>query len=590
MAIALLWRPAHSVPSSCGRNLTLSIKWVGWQSGWAVWPSAYSRYRHSAFMLYADKELTDIKMLPLTNTQIMKKQMKILASIVLTVMLTGCATQPVQQSPAALHQSHGYVVVHIPLVIGADPVNVTLRALSSGAEFSLLPTTADSLVRALWVPPGTYEIADMVGAKKGTYTPIEVAAGKVTDLGGLTWAGVGERERVLLPIRHPDIAVELDAATRPIKQFVSAEPMLWRPSATPQAQHTPSATTNLGLIADLLTVYMDHANKTPVRAQLRSAKDIGTFTKLFKSAAPGALRDPGYGNDGALYIGANFGQLKKRDNQGVWSSLDTGAISPITAIDAGAGRLLAGTVDGILLASTDNEQTWKRLHRFASGETILSINLSGNRYFILTGQFTTPASLQVYTLDLASQTAPVFNHKIALPPDLPFFRLPSLRGLMAGKYYLVNGVGSVERLDVETLEWTKLTMPHDASHLRATTGGTILTAFKAQGIFSKLSYSTDFGTTWINFETPPYPVNDIQMETPSSGFASRWDTGAFTVALQLTQYDPVSNSWQPTWTAPSALCARTIRDSAGKEQFCVSTGGSILRIGSGKPVPEFVAE
>lgn len=117
--------------------------------------------------------------------------MKSVAPFFAILMLSACATQPVAQSPASLNQSHGYVAVAIPLVIGADPVYVTLRSLSSGDDYKLMPTQAGSVVRGMWIPAGAYEIAEMVGSKRGSYTSINVAAGKITDLGGLTWAGVG---------------------------------------------------------------------------------------------------------------------------------------------------------------------------------------------------------------------------------------------------------------------------------------------------------------------------------------------------------------------------------------------------------------
>jgi hypothetical protein len=107
--------------------------------------------------------------------------MKLAFPVVIAATLSACASQ---QSPSLLRQSHGYVVAEIPHVIGAIPPEVTLRALSTGSEFVLSPTQPGSQALALWVPQGTYEIVEMVGIDKGTYVPIEVKAGWVTDLGG----------------------------------------------------------------------------------------------------------------------------------------------------------------------------------------------------------------------------------------------------------------------------------------------------------------------------------------------------------------------------------------------------------------------
>lgn len=518
--------------------------------------------------------------------------------VVIAATLSACVSQQTQQTPSLLRQSHGYVIAEIPRVIGTNPPAIMLRAISTGSEFELVPTQPSSQTLALWVPQGTYEISGMVGNDKGTYTPIQVQAGKVTDLGGLTWASVGDRKRVLLPLRHREIKANIDKATNRIDELVSSERIEWKPSAPPKPQPIPTESTNLGLVADLLVAYAEEMNSPPLREQLREAKSIEAFTKIFVSSAPPLLGDPSYNDDGSIYIGSNFGQLRKRDSQGTWRSSDTGTISAITAVEASARRIIVGTYDGLLLTSTDNEETWNRLHKFDDGEMVLSIHLIGNQYFVLTGRSKSPSvgaltaidSLQVYTLNLPNQAQPKLVRKIELPSKLSFFGLPSVKGIHAGKYYLVNALTSVERFDLDSLSWKKLSLPHDATRLHPASNGSVITAFKAQGAFSKLSISTDFGETWSSIETPPYPVNDIRMESPASGFASRWDMGLFASALQWMQYDSATKSWKQTWAAPPSACVRTIRDVSGKERFCVSGGGSVLRVGSGKLEPEFLAD
>lgn len=518
--------------------------------------------------------------------------------IVIATTLSACISQQVQQTPSLLRQSHGYVIAEIPRVIGTNLPTITLRAISTDSEFVLAPTQPNSQTLALWVPQGTYEISEMGGENKGTYTPIEVKAGKVTDLGGLTWASVGGGKQVLLPLRHQELKANIDIAINRINELVSSERIEWKPSIPPKPQVILTKSTNLGLVADLIVAYTQEMNSPPLRERLREARNIEAFTKLFISSAPPLLGDPSYDDDGSIYIGSNFGQLRKRDSQGTWRTSDTGTISALTAVEARARRIIVGTYDGLLLTSTDNEQTWDRLHKFDGGEMVLSIHLIGSQYFILTGRSQNPSigvltaieSLQVYTLDLPNQTQPKLVRKIELPSKLSFFGLPSVKGIHAGKYYLVNALTGVERFDLDTLLWKKLSLPHDATRLHSASNGSVITAFKAQGAFSKLSISTDFGETWSSIETPPYPVNDIRMESPASGFASRWDMGLFASALQWMQYDPASKSWKQTWAAPPSACVRTIRDGSGKERFCVSGGGSVLRVGSGKLVPEFLAD
>ncbi len=352
-----------------------------------------------------------------------------------------------------------------------------------------------------------------------------------------------------------------------------------------------------GLLIYAIEAYIDHKNKTPLRAQLRTTKSLDEFTKLYLPSAAPVLGGSAVDAAGTVYVGGNFGHLRKRDAAGAWRSIDTGTISPITAVGAAGNRVVVGTHDGLLLTSADSAQTWTRLHQFDKKENVLNIHQVGNQYLVLTGKFVglstgrTAAidSLQVYTLDEPA-LAPKLLRKIDLPKKMSWFQLSSLQATVAGSYYMVGALDSVERFDLTARTWKKLAMPHDVTHLRSARNGAIVTAFKAQGGFSKLSVSTDFGDSWKAMETPSYPVNDIQMESADVGHASRWDTGAFASAMQMTKYDPASKSWKPTMTAPVATCLRTVRDVNGKEQFCVTGGGSIFNISSGKLVPELLAD
>lgn len=531
----------------------------------------------------------------------MKKTItKLALAIGITAITSACATaQSVQQAAASMRQSHGYVIVARPRLLGVDPAEITLRPVGGGDDYALAPTAANSEVLASWLPPGQYEIAQIAGSDKGKFGPIEVKAGQVTDMGGIVWATIGNNERVLLPLRHKDLTAALTAAVEPLKELPLGERIEWKPTAPPQIQKVPTANAmpGSGLLIYAIEAYIDHANKTPLRTQLRTTQSLDEFTKLYLPSAAPVLGGASVGAGGTVYLGGNFGQLRKRDAAGTWRSIDTGTLSPLTAVEAAGDRVLVGTHDGVLLTSSDNAQTWNRLHQFDKKENVLNIHLAGNQYLVLTGKFVGEAtgrtaaieSLQVYALDLPT-LAPTLLRKIELPKKLNWAQMGALQSSMAGNYYFVNTMTSIERFDLTGRTWKKVSAPHDVTHLRSAKNGAIVTAFKAQGGFSKLSVSTDFGDSWKAMETPPYPVNDIQMESPEAGYASRWNTGAFASAMQLTQYDPSAKSWKQTFTAPVATCLRTVRDASGKEQFCVTGGGSIFNIGSGKLVPEFLAD
>lgn len=517
----------------------------------------------------------------------------------IAAMLPAVPAMADQNSPAVLRQTQGYVVVVIPRVLGKRQPTVTLQAVpGNGPLFTLVPTAANSEVLAAWVPQGSYEIEEMVRTSKSKYVPVEVKAGFVTDMGGLTWVSVGDDESRFMPLRHSDLISSFNGAVEPVKEFLASERLEWRPTAPPVGRAIPNGRKLPAPVLEQLAAHDAAQKRTPLREQLRQVKSLDEFAKLYVASSTPLLGETSSDKTGALYVGANFGQLRKREVSGAWHSIDTGTISPITAVEAAADPILVGTHNGLLLASGDNAQTWKRLHNFGTHETVLGIHFTGAQYLILTAKLVNPAaweraslqSLQIYALDLPALSAPTLIRKIDLPKNYAQQRTSAYHATLAGKYYLVNTFEGIERFDLAARTWKTISPGHEVSNLRSANSGALITAFKAQGGFSKLHISTDSGDTWTTMERPSYPVLDIRMESKDVGFATRIDMGAFSSALQWTQYDAASKSWKEVFTAPKVTCERTLRDANGRDQFCVTVRGTIFRVGTGGMVPEYVAD
>jgi hypothetical protein len=508
--------------------------------------------------------------------------------------LSACATQEPLQKAAELRQTHGYVVAAIPLVVDAQPVGVTLRSIPKGDRFHLEPAEGRTLAR--WVPAGSYEIAQMVGKDTRTFVPIQVTAGGSVDLGGLTWASVGTKQRVLLPLRHPELSERTALVIQKAREHLTSEAVEWNPPVAPAPQDIPPTVTNLGLIADLLMLGVENANQTPLRARLREKTDIGEFTSLHVSTAAPLVGDPAADGQGNLYIGSNFGQLRRRDVRGEWRSIDTGTIAPIASVHVQEQTILVGTLDGRLRASPDGGQTWTELHRFGDNEPVLSIQGRAGRFLVLTARVSGPLQgrseidrATVYEVHAQPLSRPQQIRSFEFP-KIETFGLPTLRGVLVGRYYFVNRITALERLDLDGGTWKAMQIPHNISHLRVSSDGKVLTAYLASAAFSKLSASTDEGNTWTRVTMPLIPVHDVRMESLTSGAASRWEVGALSSSLQLVNYDAQDRTWPPAWTAPQAACLRTVRGTDGREQFCASRGGSIFRITPKGLVPEFLAD
>jgi hypothetical protein len=119
--------------------------------------------------------------------------------------------------------------------------------------------------------------------------------------------------------------------------------------------------------------------------------------------------------------------------------------------------------------------------------------------------------------------------------------------------------------------------------------GTLITAMRIQGAFSKLSVSKDGGATWLAYSRPAYAIYDAVLETAEAGSASRWNSHTFTATLELYSYDATLKDWRKTAEAPAG-CIQMLRDESYRQRFCLTSGGSILDRKDDKWVVEFAVE
>jgi hypothetical protein len=226
----------------------------------------------------------------------------------------------------------------------------------------------------------------MVGQETGTYAPIQVTAGGAVDLGGLTWANVGAKQRVLLPLRHAELSERTATVILQAKEHLTSETLEWNPPIAPKPQMIPTPPSGLGLIGDLIMLAVEKANQIPLRERLNKSRDLREFTSLYVSTAAPLIGDSAVDAQGNVYIGANFGQLRRRDARGDWSSMDTGTIAPITAVHVNEQSIIIGTLDGRLRSSADGGQTWTGIHKFNDDEPVLSIHGHAGRHLVVTAR------------------------------------------------------------------------------------------------------------------------------------------------------------------------------------------------------------
>lgn len=98
---------------------------------------------------------------------------------------------------------------------------------------------------------------------------------------------------------------------------------------------------------------------------------------------------------------------------------------------------------------------------------------------------------------------------------------------------------------------------------------------------------TDGGTQWIQIGRPPYVINDVQMDAPDRGWASRWNANAFSGVWETYGYVPARKDWAKTGEAPPGC--RPMRYATDAPVLCITTGASIFGLHEGKWEVEFSA-
>jgi len=514
------------------------------------------------------------------------------------VGMFGCATvsDPVQ-NPEQLRTTHGFVRVTLPLA-GAD-TKLALRATNGGAWHELRrDESLGAHVFGSWLPAGEYEIPDLSNLDGSKYLGVRVNAGQMTELGGLVPIQLGGYEVVMLPIRHPEIAVDsVRAIDRLSRYLTTRQQQDWVPTQVPKPTETGIKFTGLGLIADLLVDYERYVNKPPLNERLKQQGNIDEMYNLAMTALPPQVEEPAVDVHGNLYFGAELGQVRVRRNDGTWSSLDTGTLQAITAVASFGTRLIAGTSRGMFRASDDGGQRWRQIAAVSEGEAILDIDRVGSRWLIITSRLTsvprTPRFNQVKQLNVYTTTSNDFAslsliRQIDLPNEVHLWLSSGPKGQVWGNSYYVNGITELLRLDSISLQWSVLKLPHNATTVNVSkTYGTI-TATLIRGAFSHLHVSTDDGVTWQRRDTPSYPIYDVNFESAETGLGTRFNTGMFSSTIEFVRYDPSTDRWQRTHEGPAG-CVRILRDAAGIQRYCLTSGGSVLNFVEGKWVVEFAA-
>jgi hypothetical protein len=247
----------------------------------------------------------------------------------------------------------------------------------------------------------------------------------------------------------------------------------------------------------------------------------------------------------------------------------------------------------------------------APGEVAADIDRAGGRWLVLAAKIARPTAQTIDTWGPHPWTIPGKTVRVlaATRDDLsdleaigefplgePLWAMrlqgqsDAVTGQVTPSAYWVSAVADLHRLDLKTWQWSVAKQPgHRFDSLRFSTDGSLMTVFRQQGAFSKVSLSRDEGASWVPYSRPPYTLYDVVLDTPDSGMATRLNAEAFTTVIEFYEYDPKLKDWRKSHETPKG-CVRLLRDAAYRQRFCLTSGGSILDYRNGQWQVEFALE
>jgi hypothetical protein len=328
--------------------------------------------------------------------------------------------------------------------------------------------------------------------------------------------------------------------------------------------------------------YQKSVNRVPVKERLRDAQTVSEFLSIAKTIAT-PIGHYGVSPDGKrLFFPGELGQVLVRESDGGWTTRDTGTVQPVTALAGDSGRLIAGSESGVLRVSDDEGRTW---HIVASvpAAAIIDVDRAGDRWMVVaaSGPWKFPGSRTTHELTVHTASRDDFSD-LRQVGRFPVDDITSNVWYGSGAFakarnaYLLNAPPDMHRLDLSTMQWKKLALPAPISHLFVDPVTGFASAYRVQGIFSKLFVSADAGDSWKELDTPPYTIDVLTFASPTEGHATRWSAGAFTATVEVQDYDAGANRWIKKSELPAG-CRKTLWTPGGQVAFCVLRDGSIVR-------------
>jgi hypothetical protein len=521
-----------------------------------------------------------------------------ITGVALALLLVFSSSVQATKPPKAGDAGAGYVVMSFPSL--EFPVHVSVRSTEKkDYDVPVLSGTHEPAA-GVWLPAGDYRLFRWGGREVGEYPSFHVDAGAITDLGGLVPIEVGAYRGIVVPVRTDATAIATKDAVKALGTLAAQpEPIAWQPSSAPLQLADQGAASPLpGLIPLGLAAIERKRGKPPMSERLSTDKDSRHVLDIARESAVPVMKLPTIDERKRLLFGAELGQIRVRDETGLWTSIDTGSLHRVTALGASGQTLVAGMDDGSIRSSLDGGVHWTEVSRLdCEGGRITDVSFSGKQWAVtafglnewnfagLPPMFKM-TRVCVYLSADADPAHLVRKQRVDFEPRL---MITDLHSHITPTGYFVSVSPDLMRLDFTTGSWQRLPFDGSIDGFSYNDANDTVVAFHPQGAFSKVFVSPDGGATWKRVSRPPYVIGDVRFLSPTEGYAVRLNAKAFSVQRELYRYDAARDDWSMTKALPED-CVGLLNDGEGKPAYCLSRGGSILNLAQTPMAVEYLRD
>lgn len=439
------------------------------------------------------------------------------AALACMSLLSACAINPANQPDVSNGKDGLVYATSLNSKLWKDTVQI--KSISTRETYDLRVDQRGRIeTMHAWIPPGNYQLTSWDGAKFPAYEVIHVTGRHVTDLGTLLPVQVGEYRFVVLPLHEKDMAPVM--ATLRAKYpgaLDDAQVDRWNPMAMPPLLTEPGQAGG-GLVADLILAYARKLAKPPKNQSLTDSNSISQFLALAEAESPPTTNVGVADNAGNLYFGAALGTIRVRHPDGHWNAINTGVIHSVTAVAWNGHLLVAGYDDGSIRSSADLGAHWSYDTTLPSGDPVLSLNWTGQRWLAETFE-----GLVSIANTLSGQTVTIYLSKDSAPGNFSEIykkiskRVMTVNVQLVGNDYYISMKQELARLDLHSMKWNDLRLPTWATDFHVAQDQHTMTLVRNGGIWSSVWISTNDGRRWTKTARPPIIIVDAKYFPGSTG-------------------------------------------------------------------------